>query len=191
MTPFDAYEMFMAVRLHFTNKSYDFNKYQGRVANLSADKFDMRRDKYHFHKLSKRHDPLLLSVANIFVDPKTWVTDLFNEEAIQRYRRRRKVLDSLQYIISNDLKEYTSIDQALDVSHPHVNPDLLERYIRGTVHPETVIVVHAIYNMFPYWLRELADEYVIPEEIQRLKKYSSFVEFDRTKYQRLLVDMFE
>jgi hypothetical protein len=55
MNPIDAYQMFTAVKLHFTSDGYDYFRYHGKV-RVDADKFETRRDKYHYYKLTKAEE---------------------------------------------------------------------------------------------------------------------------------------
>ncbi|HIE49089.1 MAG TPA: hypothetical protein EYP94_03210, partial [Gammaproteobacteria bacterium] len=76
---FDAYKMYLAIRLHFQSPNYDFVKYNGEI-RCSQDSFMKRNDRYFFHKLSKRYNRPELQdflVANFAVEdsvnPK-WLT---------------------------------------------------------------------------------------------------------------------
>ena len=48
---FDAYRLYLGIKLHFNTENYDFVKYNGKVkADLPS--FLKRKDKFHFAKLS-------------------------------------------------------------------------------------------------------------------------------------------
>ena len=55
MNPLECYRMYMAIRLHFHSKSYDYFKYNGKV-RASNDSFYKRRDKYRFDHLSRQYN---------------------------------------------------------------------------------------------------------------------------------------
>ena len=50
---FDVYKVYLGVKLHFTTDTYDYVKYGGKT-NATLDTFTKRKDRYFFHKLSKR-----------------------------------------------------------------------------------------------------------------------------------------
>ena len=104
MEAFQAYKTYVAIKNHFTSKSYDFFKYGGRT-KASRTTFEKRNDKYFFHKLSKRRDVVDYLVANfIYNDSTTWVGDFINnEQSDKHYLRLVKVRESLSYIFSQDL----------------------------------------------------------------------------------------
>ena len=55
MNEIEAYQMYLALRLHFTTENYDYFKYNGKVS-ASLKSFDKRKDKYLFKKLTKKYD---------------------------------------------------------------------------------------------------------------------------------------
>jgi hypothetical protein len=63
VTAFEAYQTYLALKQHFTKPGYDFFKYNGKV-KVQASSFDVRKDKYQFHKLSKHTDPINYLVSN-------------------------------------------------------------------------------------------------------------------------------
>lgn len=182
MTPFEAYRMFTAVKLHFTSDSYDFFKYHGSV-KIDETKFEVRRDKYQYYKLTKRADPLLLTVVTIFNNSKTWVGDLFTTDAEKYYRDRKRVIDSMEYNFKTEMGNYDSLEEALNVVNGDY-PKLLEDYRQGKVSPETMIVVNRVNagKVFDYWSDSLSDPVVWPDLSHRLLKYEPFLESNREKW---------
>lgn len=190
MTAFEAYQLFLAIRMHFTQKSYDYIKYNGKVPNLNFNKFDSRRDKYFFDKLAKRPNAELRCASNMFHSTSRWITDVVSDEGTKIYQQRQKAVDSLSYVINNDLEQYDTMDDAFAVYKQQKYPNILQRYFHDEIYPETMIVVEATCCVFDYWSRALNDEYVWPKERDRLVAYATFVKFDQTKYRELVVDIF-
>ena len=106
-TGFGAYAIYNSIHLHFTSSSYNYHKYNGKT-NVSKDSFLKRKDKYHFYKLSRKYpnkeEMKNFLVANFVENDQMWVGDLLNDGAIDNYRRRQKVLQSLTYTFENDIK---------------------------------------------------------------------------------------
>ena len=182
MTPFEAYRMFTAVKLHFTSDSYDFFKYHGSV-KIDETKFEVRKDKYQYYKLTKRVDPLLLTVVTIFNDSKVWVGDLFTTDAEKYYRTRKSVIESMEYTFKTEMGNYDSLEDALNVVNGDY-PKLLEDYRQGRVSPETLIVVNRINagKVFDYWSDSLSDPVVWPDLCHRLLKYEPFIGKNKEKW---------
>jgi len=175
MSPFEAYRMFTAVKLHFNSDSYDFFKYHGKV-RVDETKFETRRDKYQYYKLSKRVDPLLLVVANLFYNSNVWVGDLFTVDAERLYRNRKKVVESIDYTFRTEMSNYESFNEALNVVNGDY-PKLLEDYRQDKVSPETLIIVNRMNGgkVFDYWSDSLSDPVVWPDLCHRLLKYEPFL----------------
>ena len=51
MNEFEAYQKYIALKLHFTS-DYDYFKYNGKT-NVTLNSFNERKDKFHFKKLVK------------------------------------------------------------------------------------------------------------------------------------------
>jgi hypothetical protein len=186
MTPFDAYRMFTAVKLHFSSDSYDFFKYHGKV-RVDETKFETRRDKYHYYKLTKRVDPLLLTVVNLFRNSNIWIGDLFTTENEKWYRDRKAVIQSIDYTVKSQMEEYDSLNDALNVRGGDY-PALLEGYRLNRVSPETLIIVNRINNgkVFDYWSDTISDPVVWPDLCHRLLKYEPFLVSDILNKERWL-----
>ena len=175
MNPIDAYQMFTAVKLHFTSDSYDYFRYHGKV-RVDEDKFETRRDKYHYYKLTKAEDPLMLCVTNCFHKSNVWIGDLFSSEAKQRCRERKAALQSIDYRVRTEMESYDSYDDALTVKDGDY-PKLLTDYREGKVSLETLIIVNFINGrkVFDYWTDALDDPVVWPDLSRRLVKYEPFL----------------
>ena len=53
MTPFEVYKTYLALKNHFTQAKYDYNKYCGKV-RASLNSFYKRKDRFWFEKLSRQ-----------------------------------------------------------------------------------------------------------------------------------------
>ena len=115
MEAFDAYLMYLALKRHFTlGSGYDYFKYNGKT-NASKSSFETRRDRYSFHKLSKKNQPRDFLVAN-FVRHGTnlWIGDLVSEPKYEdTYKAWLKRKESMSYTFKNDLEKLSGIDSAL------------------------------------------------------------------------------
>ena len=103
-TGYATFELYMALKFHFTGK-YDFFKYHGKV-NTTKDNFMKRKDRYSFHKLSKKYDIIEMQnymVSNFINDNTQWIGDISGAEGEDNYRTWLKTQQSLSYIFENDL----------------------------------------------------------------------------------------
>ena len=95
---YDAYTLYLGIKLHFTSKDYNFIKYNGKV-KADIKSFLKRKDKYHFGKLYKEYKDNLQDfyIANLSVRDQ-WAGDLLNEDADRVYKdwKKRKGSEPLQ-----------------------------------------------------------------------------------------------
>lgn len=191
VTPFEAYTTYLALKNHFTKESYDFFKYGGK-GKASQTSFEVRKDKYFFHKLSKHKDVANYIVANILLKDNLWVGDLINDdESNDIYTEWLKRQQSLSYIFKNQLEK---LDDDLnknilveDGQHPH----LLNLYKKKIISDETLIILNSILGFFKYWDKNISEEVIWPRLKIKLVKYEPFISFDKNKMKVILKERFE
>jgi hypothetical protein len=191
MTGYEAFGIYQSLKLHFTQDSYDFFKYNGKT-NVSVNSFENRKDKYHFYKLSRKYtnkeDLTDFIVANLLVSDRLWVGDLLSEDADVRYKTRQKVLQSLSYVFENDCRTLFEGQNPNDILKVEDGdyPVLLRKGLRNEVHTETVCLLNKILNFVPKWDKQIADTIRWPDYRKKLTKYASFLPQDIVKYKLIL-----
>lgn len=191
MTGYEAFSLYQSLKLHFSQDSYDFFKYNGK-SNISVTTFENRKDKYHFYKLSRKYtdkdDLITFIVANFVVDDKAWVGDLLTEDAEIRYRHRKKVLQSLSYVFENDCKTiFEGCDDPNSVLKTEGDyPVLLTKALRREVEIETLCILAKILGFIPMWDKKITDTIRWPDYRKKIIKYASFLPNDVVKYKLLL-----
>lgn len=188
MTPFEAYKCYLAVQQHFKTKSYDYVKYNGSIG-AKQETFESRKDKWFFHKLSKRPDVLGWLVANhVDRDKIEWIGNLINDpESDKIYARwvgRKQAMDHhmQQQLRSIDFQIPNSIIVPEDGSYPH----LLEQFQLRKVTADVMIVLNDIHQFFDYWSKRISDSVLWPAVRQRLDKAASFIEYDAEAVESML-----
>lgn len=189
MDAFEAYTKYIALKNHFSSKTYDFFKYNGRTRASKAS-FEKRGDKYFFHKLSK-HGDCVNYLASNFLEGDCWVGDLVNEQdAEKKYLQWKKRIESLSYFFKNDLEK---LDSDFNVNFEVKNgehPLLLKKYLRKEVTPETVLILNDLVRFFPSWNKKIEDKVIWPNEYLKLKKYRPFFTINLDTYKKYVVDFY-
>ena len=184
MEPFEVYQKYLALRTHFKSDSYDYFRYHGKLKG-NRDKFETRKDKFHFYKLSKMKHPVDYMVANMMANPNFWSGDVNDEQSHDTYNQWVKRRDSLSYIISNEIDKMNDSYDTNVLVEDRQHPRLLVLYIRKVISAETLIVLNKLTKFFSYWNKVLADDIVWPDEYKKLKKYAPFfinsVDLERIK----------
>jgi hypothetical protein len=189
MTPFQAYQTYLALKQHFSQPSYDYFKYNGKV-NVRADSFDTRRDKYQFYKLSKHKDPVPYMVANFIRSKVSWVGDLLSDQGESNYVEWLKQQQSLTYNFTQEIEKLcTNFNDNFIVKNGQ-HPILLKLYRQGEVSIETVVILNDIVGFFPHWNKCIDDNVLWPEIHNKLVKYKPFFQYDIFKCRKILKDRF-
>jgi hypothetical protein len=191
MTGYETFGLYQALKLHFTQESYDFFKYNGKT-NISVTTFENRKDKYHFYKLSRRlaqkEDMIDFIVANLVEDEKTWVGSLLMEESEVNYRKHQKVIQSISYTFENDCQKlFDGIKNPNDVLMTDGDyPVLLKKGLQKSVNIESVCLLNNMLGFVPMWTKKITDTIHWPNYRMKLLKYSAFIPKDDVKYKLII-----
>ena len=189
MDAFEAFQKYLALKQHFTKEGYDYFKYGGKVtAKISS--FETRKDKYLFHKLSKKKDVEGYLVANLIVKENTWVRDLIDGEAEQVYLDWLKRQQSITYIFENDVCKMEDNLEDNILIKDKIYPHILSLYFQHEICIESLIIIDDILKVFKYWKNECKDMFLWPEVHTKLIKYRPFVKFDKKLCKQILKNKF-
>lgn len=104
MNPFEAYQKYIAIKLHFTSDSYDYFAYNGSTT-VSIQSFEKSIHKWRFEKFAKRwsntREYELFLVANMMVHgQKCWPGALTDTP----YLNLKRQFESISYCFNNELE---------------------------------------------------------------------------------------
>jgi len=190
MTPYEVFTDYVALKNHFTSKSYDYFKYNGKLRAANPASFNQRRDKIFFMKLAKHKDPKHFLVAN-FIEGDTWIGDLaYNEAAQSRYVEWQKRTQSLTYIFKNDIEK---LDEAFDsnfIVKDGQHPPALRLYLSKQITIETLVILIDVVRCYSHWQKHMGDDIVWKDLAIKLAKYKPFLNYDKAKMKKILLDRF-
>lgn len=196
MKAFDAYKMYVAIKLHFQT-DYDYFKFSGK-ARASRDSFEHRKDRHMFEKLVKIYDAQqyeILLVANFIHKPDVWIGDIASEQGRQRYLSLKKKMQSLQHIFREDIarikqeieaKVVDSFDDLFRMSSEDSWPHLVSLMTQHDISIETFIIMNKILNFLPKMSKMVTDDIVWPEICKLIVKYSPFVRAELKPFREIL-----
>ena len=189
---YDAYTLYLGIKLHFHSDSYDFVKYNGKVKS-DINSFLKRKDKYHFGKLFKTYKQDLQDfyVANLSYKDY-WAGDLLDEECDKRYKEWKKRNQKLSYMFKtevSDLLRKKHINKVLEVKSGQ-HPILLKKYLGKEISLETLCIMDDIIDMCDTeWKSTISEQLVYPEVHRLVKKYKTFLTYDYTKFRETLISL--
>lgn len=187
-TGFAAFALWNALRLHFTT-TYDYIKYNGKT-NVTKSSFANRKDKYSFYKLSRKYtiDELKdFYISNMLVKNIQWIGDIVNQEGEENYKKWQKRNQSLTYKFEADIiylfDKYLPVD-LIKVTNDY--PKLLSELMEDNIAIESVIIMNDMLKFVPMWEQKITDDIIWPEYLNKIKKYTPFVLYQKEKCKQIL-----
>lgn len=171
--------------MHFTTKSYDYFKYQGKI-KTTFDTFSARKDAYLYQKLSRNQEAFELILSNIVENPKLSIYDLFEDSAKQVHTNWKKRIESITYQFQNNLnllhENYADNFISINGNYPYV----IDLYLQRKLPLEVLCILVRLSNSIPYWKQTVVDKVVFPDIINKIENYLPFLAFDELKLKKIL-----
>lgn len=147
---FNVYCVFMAIKLHFTTKDFDYSLY----GPMNSYKFETFLAKgsvaKQFARLARRFESTAGDVmenyiiANFIKSPKTWVTTLLTKQAQANYNEYRKLYENFSY---NFLEHF---ERFMIPAIQERNMKFME-YVRGNGQGHPALLTDIITKRYPIW----------------------------------------
>lgn len=180
MTPFEAYKEYVAIRNHFTLKSYDYFKYGGKT-KLTYSSYNKRTDKWIFEKLSDMGDDLTMYlVANFLNNQSFWLGDFEHGKMV--FAKFSKEYQSLKYNFQTDITKLTdhTIKQLIDADKEL--PLIFYKYLDGTISLNSLVLFVDAVGCYSYWKKNIKDDIIWDHYSILIKKYRPFLQVDKKEY---------
>ncbi len=192
MEAIEAYKVYIALKNHFTQPSYDYFKYNKKT-NVTFDSFQRRKDKIFFAKLGNKKESYLeeFLVANFIRDPKVWIGELLSDGAEDVYKEWKKKQESISYVFRNEiefLSEYDTkekLDEFFKVPDDGSHPKIFLMLMRKEISAETYLILDSILNFSKKYDRMYNDP-LYKEVSNQCKKYLPFLNLDIAKQKKHL-----
>ena len=199
MNSYEAYTLYLAIKLHFTSDSYDFYKHNAKV-NSTFNTFLKRNDRFFFHKLTTKYskeEMLDYFVCNFFHNSKTWIGNLVRADGETNYTKWKKFNQAFTYNFRNDCLlvrniidgESISFDDVFRVSNGQ-HPRLLRLLLSEQIGVQTFIILDKILSFCKNWDKEITETIIWPEKSFKITKLKPFVNFNITKCKFIMKEVF-
>ena len=198
MPSYDAYKLYLAIKLHFTTANYDYFKHNAKV-NSSLNAFLKRNDRFFFHKLATKYgDDLMMYFVSNFVDrPKTWVGDLVRSDGDTIYNKWRKYNESFSYNFRNDCVLVRNVIDGDSIRFDDVfsvvsgqHPRMLRLLLSGKISIQSLIIFDKILSFVNRWDKEIKETVIWPEKSFKIAKLRPFVNVNTTKCKFIMKEVF-
>src|SRR6056300_370877 len=180
MEAWEAYQMYLGLKLHFTSE-YDYTQYGGKTRASKAS-FLKRKDRYFFARVARKYDDKTLDyfVANFAKSPKGWLGD-FKEENYLEWSKNKQ---SLTYNFITDMSllfsQISHFDEIFSLQKGQ-HPVLLKNFLAKRISLETMVILQGLLNYMKRWDKELKDDLVWPDQRRLIVKYAAFLNYDEQK----------
>lgn len=183
---FQTYKYFMAIKLHLTTDRYDAFESNGRVSGTKAT-FEKRNDRFLFEKLGRKfgtpRELIEYFVANIAYGNNAVIYSQESDDYYQQWLARKesrtaffkKQLSQIYNYLELNHKKYDDLFSIEDNV-----PELLNLYVGGYVHLETVVILDDFENFLPKWEPLCM---VWGDQLRVINKIKKFVKYDKDKLQ--------
>lgn len=195
MSPSEAKQIYLAIKLHFTSDSYDAIKYNFRVRSTTKVS---SKDSFYFERLAKkygsnRQNYIDFLVANfIKPTPPGWVSELVSSDADSIYKSWLKQRDSFTYRFTEDMDFLSEKCPSFnDLFHARKDnyPLIIEYYLQESVSLETVAVLESILNFMKN--ARVTETIVWPTIFRMIHKYVTFLSWvNRKKVSEIILSRF-
>lgn len=181
MDGYTAYQLYQALKLHFSSPTYDYFKYHGHIKG-TVEHFERRNDRYFFHKLARQYpdqqDLIFFFASNFFRRKVNWVRELMTEEGKSTYMEAKRIKECWGYSLTQDiekiLENYPDFKSALKVTEGEY-PPLLVGMNQGDIQAETVIALNLVIGFLPVWSKKISDTILFPATKMKLDRYAPFL----------------
>ena len=189
MQPIDVYQMYCAMKAHFSKSSYNFIKYGGKT-KVSRDSFWKRNDRYFFVKISKKYnnDEIKDYLLSNFIQNRNGYIANFNDQNYENWLDRKMMFYN---IFQQELKPYIKNFEPLFEIKGGNHPTLLKEYLGKRVSLETLVILDELVDFSKKWDEQLGDDVVWPDIKNLMKNYKGFLTINKNKYRMKLLSLIE
>jgi len=182
------YQVYTALRLHFTQDSDNFDIRKGRIPKKPKQGVKKEFGIY-LNKIKSKYNSqdafVEYFVAN-FITGDTW-GGLFDDGGANTYLEWQKRIQSMAYTYESELQRiqehYPVLSELWEVENTH--PPILKLYYGKIVSLETLVILNKLYKFRLYLDKKLFLDPVWAEVSIKIKKYSPFLTVEKDKYQMI------
>ena len=183
--PFTVYSDYVAIKTHFTTKSYNFIQYKGK-SRATKKSFEERKDKPFFYFLATRlnRSENLPFFVSQFIDSPYYIGDIIldKKESMQRYTAWANRFECL---IENYRFDLFNMAQKYDWKHllsykKGDHPKLFKLVRQNAINPESYVLIDRITDFIKTTINGLNDP-IYTELNLKYIKYGAFIPIEKEK----------
>lgn len=187
MNAYDAYKQYIAFKLHFTSRSYDYHRYSGGSGATAASFEKRAKEHRHFLKISRNRDPESFIIGNMMFNSDTYV-GAFTSDHQKEFEKFR---DTGAYHFKGDLGKLKPVfNDNFIVDPDNSTPYILRLLMNRKISLFTACVFEQLLNCDTKWAR--SDNYLIFSTLaHKIVKSAPFFKIDSAKYRAIVIEHFD
>ena len=195
MTGFETYKLWLALKTHFTQKGYDYFKYNGTIRATYESYTRKKENVAVYDKLSTEYSDRELHdyfLANFVHGDRNG--GVYGQNGLEIYMEWKVRFQSVLYLYTEQVQNLIDqLDRVEDFDSLFLiengnNCKLLTSFYRHYVSVETFSILNQIIGFFPQFSNELNDTYRWPKWELICSKYEKFLDVDIQKYTTILMN---
>lgn len=182
MDDFTAYKLYLAIKLHFSQKSYDVFQTRGAVRGISYEAFKKKKEAAWFVGLSRKfNNPKEFVQYLVACAAYGSISDVFDyQTSFDNYALWLKNKQRTTRIILDDLDEIEDLSSLINDTPPKI----LRMLIADRIHVETAVAINRYKNFVDPLLEQ--DYLIFSREGLRIKKLDRFVKYNTDEINRVI-----
>jgi|TARA_B100000073_G_scaffold88079_1_gene69033 hypothetical protein len=189
MNAFEVYSTYVALKTHFSRKTYDYFKYQGNV-KVSEKTYSKRPDRYFFEKISTKYTSkekvIEYFVSNFLVNSNFHIIQMNDKNYIEWQRR----IQSFSYLFSTDIDTILDKCDTINVCMKCKNSghsEVLKLFLGGRIMLETLIMLNRLTGFIDRYDKLLEDDVIWKQLSFTLKKYDPFIQGSSEQVKQIIL----
>jgi len=190
MNSFEVYSTYVALKTHFSRKTYDYFKYQGAV-RVSEKTYSKRSDKYFFEKLAskynKKEQVIEYFVSNFLVNSNFHIIQMNDNNYLEWQRK----MQSFSYLFSTDID--TILDRCDTINlcmqcKNYSHSDVLKLFLGGRIMMETLLMLNRLTGFIDRYDKILENDVIWKQLSFTLKKYDPFIQGSPDQVKQIILN---
>lgn len=206
ITAYEAYQIYLALKLHFAPGSYDATKYQFKVRS-DPEKFRNKPEAFWFNSLAKKYtrQEIINALTANFIAGKKFGGMFEGAPFEETYTEWQKRTDALGYNFERELTLMNFLNEdfagegkdrimiladLFEVKNGQV-PLVIREYQRKNVSLETVVILDRLTGFVSKCNDKISDPIIWPKVRHLIDRYGKILDpIDRARFKQLLLTAF-
>lgn len=176
-----ACRYWLALKLHFTTRRYDFFEHKGKIKNFDEETYLARKDFKQFERIAKKYGDKVheFFIANLLIGNKS-IWDNSQIDSGDVYYNWVARTSSRAYHLKKDLGRHdiTSLSRLIEITTMvDETCELFNMFKCGSITPETIVLLDNVHPFLVEW-DNVMQESVLARAALVLLKYKSFIKKD-------------